>query len=41
MNEVLLSVRDLTKRFGDNTVLDRISFDVRRGEVIVVVGPSG
>ena len=41
MAEVLLSVRDLTKRFGDNTVLDHISFDVHKGEVIVVVGPSG
>ena len=41
MHEVLLSVRDLTKRFGDNTVLNGVSFDVHKGEVIVVVGPSG
>ena len=41
MPEVLLSVKDLTKDFGANEVLDHISFEVHRGEVIVVVGPSG
>ena len=41
MAQVLLSVKDLTKDFGTNEVLDHISFDVHRGEVIVVVGPSG
>ena len=41
MGETLLSVRGVTKRFGDNTVLDGVSFDVHKGEVIVVVGPSG
>ena len=41
MDEVLLSVKDLTKDFGTNEVLDHVSFDVHRGEVIVVVGPSG
>ena len=41
MSEVLLSVKNLTKDFGTNEVLDHISFDVHRGEVIVVVGPSG
>ena len=41
MEEVLLSVNNLTKRYGDNTVLDGISFDVHKGEVIVIVGPSG
>ena len=41
MSETLLSVKNLTKRFGDHTVLDGISLDVKQGEVIVVVGPSG
>ena len=41
MNEIVLQVRHLTKKFGDETVLDDISFEVRRGEVVVLVGPSG
>ena len=41
MNEVLLQVSHLTKKFGDETVLDDISFEVRQGEVVVLVGPSG
>ena len=41
MAETILSVENLTKRFGDNTILDGLSFEVRKGEVIVVLGPSG
>lgn len=41
MAEALLTIEHLTKRFGENTVLDNISFSVHQGEVIVVVGPSG
>lgn len=37
----LLQVRELTKKFGDNTILDGISLDVKQGEVVVLVGPSG
>lgn len=36
-----VSVRDLTKSFGDLTVLDKISFDIQEGEFICVVGPTG
>lgn len=41
MDEIVLSVNKLNKRFGDNAILDNISFDVKKGEVIVVLGPSG
>jgi polar amino acid transport system ATP-binding protein len=37
----LLSVRHLTKRFGETLVLDDLSFSVNQGEVLVLVGPSG
>jgi ABC-2 type transport system ATP-binding protein len=37
----LLQVGDLTRRFGDRTVLDRVSFEVGAGEICAVVGPNG
>ena len=41
MEEALLTLSHLVKRYGDNLVLDDISLSVHRGEVVVVVGPSG
>ena len=41
MAEPILTVEHLVKGYGENTVLDDVSFSVRPGEVIVVVGPSG
>ena len=41
MAENILTIEHLTKRFGDQTVLQDVSFTVREGEVIVIVGPSG
>ena len=40
-DEPILSVHDLHKSFGSLDVLKGISFDIRRGEVVVVLGPSG
>ncbi|MSR18946.1 MAG: ATP-binding cassette domain-containing protein [Phycisphaerales bacterium] len=37
----LIRVRDLTKTFGEQTVLDRLSLDVMQGETMVVMGGSG
>ena len=34
-------VRNLTKKFGDLLVLNDISFDVRSGEFLCIVGPTG
>ncbi|MFD7626701.1 ABC-F family ATP-binding cassette domain-containing protein [Streptomyces sp. NPDC059851] len=36
-----LAVRDLTKEFGPRRVLDRVSFTVRPGERVAVVGENG
>ena len=41
MKENVISVRDLTKRFGDFTAVDRITFDVRRGEIFGFLGANG
>jgi iron(III) transport system ATP-binding protein len=36
-----LRVRNLTKRFGSFTALDRVSLDVGEGELVCFLGPSG
>lgn len=41
MAESLLTIEHLTKRFGEDLVLDDLNLTVHKGEVIVVVGPSG
>ncbi|HWJ92794.1 MAG TPA: ATP-binding cassette domain-containing protein [Flavisolibacter sp.] len=40
-NEVLISIRDLYKSFGDNHVLQGVNLDVCQGENVVVLGRSG
>ena len=41
MAEPLLKIENLTKSFGENTILRDVNLDVKSGEVIVLVGPSG
>ena len=40
-NQVLFEIKDLCKSFGDNLVLDHISTEIKKGEVLVIIGPSG
>ncbi len=40
-NENLIVVNNLCKSFGDNEVLKNISTTIKRGEKVVVIGPSG
>ncbi len=39
--EPALAVRDLTKMFGDQTAVDRLSLDIPRGALYGIVGPNG
>ena len=39
--EAAIRIRNLTKSFGSRTVLEDITFDIPKGEVTVVLGPSG
>ena len=41
MNDTVISVHELTKRFGDFTAVDRISFEVSRGEIFGFLGANG
>jgi ABC-2 type transport system ATP-binding protein len=36
-----LDVRELAVRVGARTILDRVSLDVRAGEIVAVIGPNG
>ncbi len=38
---VILSLRNVTRRFGGLTAVDDVSFDVRHGEVFALIGPNG
>ena len=40
-SEVVIEVRDLLRKFGAFTAVDRISFQVRRGEIFGLLGPNG
>lgn len=40
-DQVKVRVTNLTKKFGDLLVLDDISFDVKEGEFLCIVGPTG
>lgn len=37
----ILTIRNLTKRFGDFTALDKINLEVNKGEVYGFIGPNG
>ena len=39
--DTMIQVKDLHKSFGKNNVLNGISTDIKKGEVVVVIGPSG
>ncbi len=41
MDDMKVRVKSLTKKFGDLLVLDDISFDVKKGQFLCVVGPTG
>ncbi len=40
-NEAMFTLKKLTKRFGDDVVLDSISLSIEKGKTTVVIGPSG
>ncbi|MDI9889020.1 ectoine/hydroxyectoine ABC transporter ATP-binding protein EhuA [Streptomyces sp. HNM0645] len=40
-NDELIRFTNVTKRFGDNTVLDDLCFSVRPGKHVTLIGPSG
>ncbi|NIA13562.1 MAG: ATP-binding cassette domain-containing protein [Nitrospiraceae bacterium] len=41
MSDTLVEVSDLVAHYGDTLVLDRVSCEVRRGEIFLIIGGSG
>jgi branched-chain amino acid transport system ATP-binding protein len=37
----LLSIRDVTRRFGGIVAIDEVSLDVERGQIVGLIGPNG
>ena len=37
----IIEVKNLIKKYGENTILNNISFDIEKGEVVSLIGPSG
>ncbi len=40
-NEAIIQIRNVHKRFGNVYALRGVNLDIKRGEVVVVIGPSG
>jgi len=41
MSGPLLGAKDLTVKFGGLVAVNKVSFDVQRGEVFTIIGPNG
>ena len=41
MTEAVISVRGLTMGFGDVVIMEGLDFDIRAGEIFVILGGSG
>ena len=37
----LITTKDITVKYGEHIVLDRVSLDVSPGEIVTIVGPNG
>ncbi|MQS90354.1 ABC transporter ATP-binding protein [Companilactobacillus mishanensis] len=41
MTKPIISMKNIVKKFGDQTVLDHVDFDIVQGKIIGLIGPSG
>ncbi|MBM3200113.1 ABC transporter ATP-binding protein [Candidatus Woesearchaeota archaeon] len=41
MSEIIITLKGITKKFGEKTVLDNIDLDIRKGEILGIAGVNG
>lgn len=41
MTTPIIEFQNVTKKFGEHTVLDQLNFNVKKGEKVTIIGPSG
>jgi ABC-2 type transport system ATP-binding protein len=41
MGDVILRIKDLTKKFGHKTILNKVNLDIKSGEIFGIIGLSG
>ncbi len=40
-NNAVIEIKNLTKKYGPNTAVDKLSFTINRGEIVGFLGPNG
>src|SRR5260370_21392506 len=40
-DRILLRVESITKQYADQAVLSEVTFDIRAGEILGIIGPNG
>ena len=40
-NRPIIEISNVSKHFGDKTVLDHVHLSIKKGEFVTILGPSG
>ena len=40
-DEIIVKFEDVTKQYGDLVVLDKLNLDIKKNEMVSIIGPSG
>ena len=40
-NDILVKFSDVTKQYGDLVVLDKLNLEIKKNEMVSIIGPSG
>lgn len=41
MGELILEMKNIVKRYGNFTAVDKVNFSMNKGEIVAIIGPSG